>query len=81
MKIFPPDNLLQDARSPDAPLMVDIGGGIGTDAIEFRRRYPDQPGRVVLQDLATVVASARDSKRRTLEQGSWNPRLIVVSAG
>ena len=61
MKIFPPDNLLQNDRNPDTPLIVDIGGSIGTDAIEFRRRYPDQPGRVVLQDLAAVIASARES--------------------
>jgi len=38
-----------------AALLVDIGGSIGHDIDEFRRKYPDVPGRLVLQDLPVVI--------------------------
>lgn len=37
-------------------LLVDIGGGLGHDLAEFRRKHPRAPGRLVLQDLAVVIA-------------------------
>jgi hypothetical protein len=36
-------------------LLVDIGGGTGRDIIEFQQRYPDLKGRLVLQDLQSVI--------------------------
>lgn len=44
--------------SADRPLYVNIGGNIGHQCAEFRDRYPDLPGRVVLQDLAHSIAAA-----------------------
>ncbi|KAF2833250.1 S-adenosyl-L-methionine-dependent methyltransferase [Ophiobolus disseminans] len=41
--------------SPDAALLVDIGGSLGHDLEEFRTKYPDAPGRLVLQDLPEVI--------------------------
>ncbi|KFX96913.1 hypothetical protein V490_03071 [Pseudogymnoascus sp. VKM F-3557] len=40
---------------PDAALLVDIGGNVGHDLDEFRRKFPDSPGRLVLQDLQRVL--------------------------
>ncbi|KAM4056182.1 o-methyltransferase [Hirsutella rhossiliensis] len=50
----------QEARDwdPQRPVYVNIGGGIGHQCAEFRGRYPDLPGRVVLQDLAHSIAKA-----------------------
>ena len=58
--VFAPSNLLKEARAIDAPVLVDIGGGTGTDVTEFRRRYPDVPGRVILQELPAVIISAQE---------------------
>ncbi|ROT36501.1 S-adenosyl-L-methionine-dependent methyltransferase [Sodiomyces alkalinus F11] len=44
-----------DTSSPESALLVDIGGSIGHDLDEFRRKYPDAPGRLVLQDLQRVL--------------------------
>lgn len=30
--------------SPDAPLVVDVAGGLGHDINEFKKFYPDHPG-------------------------------------
>lgn len=37
------------------PLLIDIGGGLGHDISAFRARYPDLPGRLILQDLPVVI--------------------------
>ena len=38
LDVFPPDELIQGQRGSDVPLLVEIGGGLGTDVMEFRRR-------------------------------------------
>ncbi|KAI4642224.1 hypothetical protein J4E93_007368 [Alternaria ventricosa] len=43
------------ANSKDAVLLVDIGGGYGQDIQEFRSKYPQVPGRLVLQDRPSVI--------------------------
>ena len=39
----------------DSPLIVDIGAGRGHDLIGFKQRFPDAPGKLVLEDLSSVV--------------------------
>jgi hypothetical protein len=41
-------------------LLVDVGGSFGHDLSDFRRKWPDLPGRLVLQDLPEVVVSVQD---------------------
>ena len=43
---------------PARPLFVDIGGGIGHQAAEFKEKYPTLPGKVVLQDLPFAIDHA-----------------------
>ncbi|OTA67095.1 S-adenosyl-L-methionine-dependent methyltransferase [Hypoxylon sp. EC38] len=45
------DILIRGTKTdPDATLMVDVGGGEGYDIAMFHKRYPDAPGRLILQD-------------------------------
>ncbi|KAI0816531.1 S-adenosyl-L-methionine-dependent methyltransferase [Xylaria sp. FL0064] len=59
---FDVDNfLLKDTKNdPDAVLLIDIGGGEGYDIAEFHRRFPNAPGRLILQDLPLVINSIQD---------------------
>ncbi|KAJ0298226.1 hypothetical protein COL516b_010149 [Colletotrichum fioriniae] len=41
--------------SPDAPLLVDVAGGLGHDIDEFKKMYPNHPGKLILQDLPVVI--------------------------
>lgn len=51
------ERLLDGAdTASDAALIVDIGGSIGHDLDEFRRKYPDAKGRLILQDLPLVIS-------------------------
>ncbi|KAL2869497.1 S-adenosyl-L-methionine-dependent methyltransferase [Aspergillus lucknowensis] len=43
----------------DDVLLVDVGGGVGHDLSEFRRKWPSLPGRLVLQDLGEVIEQAK----------------------
>lgn len=38
-------------------LMCDVGGGKGHDMMGFASNYPSLPGKIVLQDQATVIAN------------------------
>ncbi|KAF2727216.1 O-methyltransferase [Polyplosphaeria fusca] len=41
----------------DATLMIDIGGSAGHDIIDFQKTFPELPGRLILQELPSVIAS------------------------
>ncbi|KAL6713916.1 hypothetical protein ACLMJK_008410 [Lecanora helva] len=43
---------------PEAPLLVDIGGGIGHICAEFKEKFPHLPGRVILEDLPGPISNA-----------------------
>lgn len=45
---------------PTAPLLVDVGGGLGDDLIAFKQNYPTLPGRLIVQDLPIVIKNAKD---------------------
>ncbi|KAJ5115004.1 hypothetical protein NUU61_000763 [Penicillium alfredii] len=40
-------------------LLVDVGGNVGHDLSEFRRKWPNAPGRLVLQDLPEIIVRAK----------------------
>lgn len=53
--------LLQSAKNdPHATLLIDVAGGEGHDISEFHKRYPDAPGRLILQDLPPVIDSIQE---------------------
>ncbi|KAE8166769.1 S-adenosyl-L-methionine-dependent methyltransferase [Aspergillus tamarii] len=60
---FPiPDQILANAhKGSNGPLLVDIGGGRGHDLLGFKQRFPDAPGRLVLEDLPAVIEDAQSA--------------------
>ncbi|KAJ8124616.1 hypothetical protein O1611_g9024 [Lasiodiplodia mahajangana] len=47
----------------ERPVYVNMGGGIGHQCAEFLERYPQVPGRVILQDLPHSIAKALPTPR------------------
>ncbi|KAF9883253.1 hypothetical protein FE257_003809 [Aspergillus nanangensis] len=43
---------------PNTPLFVDVGGGNGQQCASLLEKYPQLGGRIVLQDLKSIVATA-----------------------
>ena len=58
MDIFPvKEQLGTDTGDDQAAIMfVDIGGGMGHEAVALRKRFPELPGRFVVQDLPPVIS-------------------------
>lgn len=46
------------STDPKAPLLVDVGGGLGHDLTAFHKRFPSLPGRLILQDVPAVINDA-----------------------
>lgn len=57
LDFFPVEDKLQVQSSSDV-VLVDVGGGRGKDLQAFRERFPNLPGRLVLQDLSYVTETA-----------------------
>lgn len=43
---------------PNMPVFVDIGGNVGHYCAMFKNRFPNVPGRVILEDLPGTLAHA-----------------------
>lgn len=54
-------------RNETDVMLVDIGGGSGHDLELFRQRYPDIPGRLILQDLPMVIQDYKDGLNKGIE--------------
>lgn len=63
---FPVPSLTEGLNiSADDVLLVDLGGGVGHDLTEFRRKWPNIPGRLVLEDLPEVIDQAKAQNQAT----------------
>lgn len=54
---YPFERMTQD-WDPRSPVFVDIGGNVGHYCAKFKERFPNIPGRVILQDLPSTLAHA-----------------------
>jgi hypothetical protein len=55
---FPVQERLQ--TSADGIILIDIGGGVGHDITEFKKKFPQLPGKLVLQDLPQVIDDIKE---------------------
>lgn len=53
------DSFRYESNNPDAVLIVDVGGGRGHDMEAFKEAFPNQRGRLVVQDLPTTIDEIR----------------------
>lgn len=58
LNVFPFEEELTSHLKPETPLFVDVGGNIGHQCVAFKKKLPNTPGRVILQDLPPVIAHA-----------------------
>ncbi|KAL4745383.1 hypothetical protein BDW72DRAFT_198702 [Aspergillus terricola var. indicus] len=57
---YPVSSLMEGLNiNADDVLLVDVGGNVGHDLSEFRRKWPSIPGRLILQDLPEVIEQAK----------------------
>lgn len=75
---FPVQKQILDDSSTDGPLVVDIGGGRGHDIIGFKERFPSTAGRLVLEDLPTVIENIQtpDKDVQIIKHDFFSPQPI-----
>ncbi|KAH8704512.1 S-adenosyl-L-methionine-dependent methyltransferase [Phaeosphaeriaceae sp. PMI808] len=65
---YPVEKEIADFKSStDSALLVDIGGGFGQHSKFFKEKYPNLPGRVVVQDLPATLAHLPPSQPDGIE--------------
>jgi hypothetical protein len=73
------EQVLNDAsESHDQPLLVELGGGHGHDIAYFASRFPDAPGRLILEDLSPVIDDIQslDPKIERVKHDLFAPQPI-----
>ncbi|RKU48828.1 hypothetical protein DL546_007021 [Coniochaeta pulveracea] len=45
--------------SPESPFLVDIGANVGHDINEFLSKHPSAPGRLIMQDLPSIIGQIK----------------------
>jgi hypothetical protein len=57
LSVYP---VVEETRSwdPERPVFVNVGGGVGHQCAQFKEKFPDVPGRVILQDMPHSIAQA-----------------------
>ncbi|KAF3059808.1 Demethylsterigmatocystin 6-O-methyltransferase [Daldinia childiae] len=58
LAVYPVREEAAGLTDSERPLYVNVGGGIGHQCAQFKEKYPDLPGRVILEDLPGTVAQA-----------------------
>lgn len=53
-EFFPTESRFSDT-SANAPLLVDVGGGLGHGIAVFHAKFPALPGKLILQDLPAAI--------------------------
>lgn len=75
---FPVQKQLLDGALADRPLLVDVGGGRGHDLVEFKEKFPLGPGRLVLEDLPSVIEDIQhlDSDIQRVKHDFFQPQPV-----
>lgn len=63
-------------QDPDAITFVDIGGGMGHEALALKNRYPNLPGRFVNQDLPQIVSGQNLDGVESMAHDFFSPQPL-----
>ena len=64
-------------------ILVDVGGGHGHDLLDFRNKFPNLPGRLILQDLPHTISEVAkidlENRIETMEHDFFAPQPVKGS--
>lgn len=47
------------SAAPEQGILVDVGGGFGQQAIAFKSKFPNLPGRLIVQEIPSTLEGAQ----------------------
>lgn len=66
---------------PDRALFVDVGGSIGHQSRRLKAKYPNLPGRIIVQDLEEIVKAVQSMPAiegvEFMTHNFFNPQPII----
>ncbi|KAL8793067.1 MAG: hypothetical protein Q9195_004379 [Heterodermia aff. obscurata] len=71
-----PMELCSLTMTQDQPLFLDVGGGLGHQAIRLVERFPKLEGRVIVQDMQSDTASLRHERVEFMQHDFFEPQPI-----
>ena len=73
-EMFPIASILgpNTKTDPEAVLLVDVGGNKGHEVASFHGAHPDIPGRLILQDLPSMIERVRENPLTDIELMPYN---------
>ncbi|KAJ5948392.1 hypothetical protein N7466_001407 [Penicillium verhagenii] len=75
--VYPVSRLFDGAIcTPEAPFLLDIGGNEGYELSRFLTRFSDPPGRLILQDLPTMVSKVDRNGIETMAYSFLDPQPV-----
>ena len=91
-EMFPMASILgpNTKTDPQAVLLVDVGGNKGHEVASFHGAHPDLPGRLILQDLPSMIERVRKNPLTDIElmpydfftpqpvKGEWVSDLVLT---
>ena len=77
LEVYPFEKDICHNLTPETPLFVDIGGGIGVQCVTLRNRFPQTLGRIILQDLPQTLEHAMAGEGfEKMVHDFWTPQPI-----
>ncbi|MCJ1378681.1 hypothetical protein MMC17_001780 [Xylographa soralifera] len=76
MDFFPVEEKLCNGARTNGILFVDVGGGIGHEAIALKMRFPKLPGKFILQDLPQTVKDLHLEGVEAMAHDFFKPQTI-----
>ncbi len=77
LDVFPFEEKLGHQVSPETILFVDVGGWVGHQCLALKTRFPDIPGRVILQDLPQTLPQVIPIKGvEPMAHDFWTPQPV-----
>ena len=79
LEFFPLERELMTGFSgkDNAVMLVDVGGGYGQEIQEIKKKYPDLPGRMILQDLPETINQVTAAPNtEAMPYNFFTPQLI-----
>lgn len=82
LTVYPVLDEVQTWNDSERAVFVNIGGGVGHQCAEFRQKFPDVPGKVILQDLPHSIAAALSTPGvENMVHDFFNPQPVKGKRG
>ncbi|KAI9693548.1 MAG: hypothetical protein M1820_009163 [Bogoriella megaspora] len=77
-EFYPVDErlIIGSSDDPEAPLMIDVGGGLGHQAIDLSNKFPHLRSRIVVEDLPQSLPKDRSGRIEFLEHNFFDKQPI-----